>query len=365
MSSNVFIDEIASEYQISADQVSLLTVAVNIGFTVSATFAAIAQLPDLYSPATLVSAGGLGCAVSAALLASGIPFWALALTRFATGASLSLVYPPLMRCVSGWFLGKGRGLALGCIIGSLTVGIALPNLFKAAFSSIPWRSVILGTSAVPLLGSVLALGLQDGPHVRRAMRFSIAGVSRVLRSRSWHLVTLSYVSHNVELFGGWAWMDAFLEDMLSKDGHGTDVASIAAFVVVAAGGLGAVLGGMLSDRLGRRTLIALAHVLSGVLIACLPSVGQYAPAWVLLSLAVVWGMAVVADSAQYSALIADVFAEQELLGTALALSLALGFFSTAVGVYVVPVLVAWGSWGGAFPCLAIGPLVGLIAIALV
>lgn len=370
-SANTFLTEICEDYGVSTQHATLLTVLVNLGFTSSATASAVAQLPDRMPPSRLLLIGCWGCAFSNAVLASGLPFEVLAFARFLNGMALAFVYPILMRFTAGWFPPVKRGTALGMVVGSLTVGIALPNLLKALFPGTPWRVVVLATSALAIVGGALAWNVSDGPFAERTLAFSAKNVKQILQNRNWHLVTWSYCGHNIELFGGWAWMGAFLQsyvgDQAGSDERtsGESVASAAAFSVVAIGSIGAGLGGKLADCVGKRRLIMSMHLFSGVMIAGLPSASSVLPPVAVFSIAGMWGLTVIADSAQYSALLAEVLPQKALLGTAITFSLAVGFMSTAVGIYVVPLLFQWAGWNGAFPCLALGPLVGFILICAV
>mmetsp|Transcript_88227 Transcript_88227/g.175263 ORF Transcript_88227/g.175263 Transcript_88227/m.175263 type:complete len:549 (-) Transcript_88227:265-1911(-) len=367
-SANTFLTEICEDYGVGKQHATLLTVLVNLGFASSATASAVAQLPDRMPPSRLLLIGCWGCAFSNAILASGLPFAVLALARFLNGMALAFVYPILMRFTAGWFPPGKRGTALGMVVGSLTVGIALPNLLKAMFPATPWRFVVLGTSALAIAGGALAWNVSDGPFAERTLAFSTKNVKGILNNKNWHLVTWSYCAHNIELFGGWAWMGAFLQSYVDDQAGGNagtsgeSLASAAAFGVVAVGSIGAGLGGKLADRIGKRRLIMAMHLFSGLIIAILPSASSILPPVALFSVAAVWGLTVIADSAQYSALLTEVMPNKALLGTAITFSLAVGFISTAAGIFVVPLIFEWAGWNGAFPCLALGPLVGILLI---
>eukprot|EP00927_Polykrikos_kofoidii_P047207 TRINITY_DN4130_c0_g3_i1.p1 TRINITY_DN4130_c0_g3~~TRINITY_DN4130_c0_g3_i1.p1 ORF type:complete len:551 (+),score=54.05 TRINITY_DN4130_c0_g3_i1:29-1654(+) len=367
-SANSFLADICEDYGVTKSEGSLLTVLVNIGFCVGATSSGLAQLHDHVPASRLLLVGCLGCAISNALLVTGLPFQALLVARLLNGVAIAFVYPTLMRFVASWFPAKRRGFALGTVLGSLTVAIALPNLLKAALPATPWRGVILGTSVLALVGSGFTCGLSDGPYVAKAPAASCKNVLRVVRSSKWILVTLSYCAHNLELFGGWAWMGAFLESYIderaggSAGDSGKATASALAFGVVAVGCLGAPIGGLVADRIGKRRFICSVHIVSGVSIALLPHAAKVLPLPAVAFIAGIWGFTVIADSAQYSALLAEVLTDTGLLGTAIALSLALGFVSTAIGVFIVPLIFDQLGWEGAFACLAVGPFVGTLAI---
>jgi len=374
-SSSAFLDQICKEYGVGRSEASLLTVAVNVGFTIGATVSGVMQIPDRIVAARLVAFGSLVAALTYATLAMGFPFGVLVFARCLSGLAMTMVYPILMRYVAGWFPDASRGRALACVIGSLTASVALPHLLKALFPFAPWRVVTFATAAFAFLAACITHGMDDGPHVRRPPGFSIEDVKRVLCNSSWCWVTLSYVGHNLELFGGWAWMGVFLQNYFSLlDGGvaaGESQASLAwlapaaTFGTVGAGCFGAVIGGYLADRVGRCRLIAGVHITSGVAIAALPTVSKIAPPFLVLTVAGIWGATSIADSAQYSALLPEVLPDKRLMGTAITLSTGIGFFSTAIGIYIVPLVLENGGWDWAFRSLALGPALGLVSIVMV
>mmetsp|Transcript_65594 Transcript_65594/g.165285 ORF Transcript_65594/g.165285 Transcript_65594/m.165285 type:complete len:586 (+) Transcript_65594:92-1849(+) len=366
--SNAFLDEISLDYDLHNLQGPFLTASVNLGFMLAATAAAMLQVPDRFPRRRLVITGALTCAATSATFVVRQPYGMLVTLRLWTGAGISLIYPILVKHVVTWFDQQRRGLALSILIGSFTLGIAAPSLIRALMPSLPWRLVNLTTAGFSLLGCALAWGMKDGPYAQRqSSSFSAKAVLRVLRDRNWWLVTLSYVGHNMELFGGWSSLGPFLQASFGvhmDQGEETSAAvvSLASFGVIAAGCIGAIVGGYLADRVGRRIVIAASHLVSGSILALLPSLRSVAPPWVLAGAAGLWGSVAIADSAQYSAIISEVLADGGLIGTAVALSLAFGFSSTAVGIFAVPFLRDSIGWAGAFPCLALGPALGSLAI---
>lgn len=362
--SNSFKAEISQEYELEDLPAAILTASVNLGFMVAATASAILQLQERFSSKHLSMTGLVIVAVTNAVFTARLRVGALFPLRLMTGMGISLIYPTLVRYVAGWFQSAFRGFALGCTIGSLTLGIAAPSLLRVVLPSANWRAVTLTTSGCAVLAVVLASGMRTGPHVQAASSFSAKNITKVMFDRNWCLVTLSYVGHNFELFGGWSSLGDFVH--ASGAAH---TASVASLGIIGVGVLGAILGGYLADRIGRRALVALCHIVSGVALLVLPTLRQSgAPPFVVVGVAGLWGMASIADSAQYSAMIADVLEDKALLGTAVTLSLSLGFSSTAAGIFVVPALRgaaaagAGGGWSLTLPVLALGPAFGIIAL---
>jgi MFS family permease len=362
-SATAVLPSLITAWQLSATGAAWLTAAVQLGFVAGALASAALNLPDVLPPRQMVAL----CAVAGALvnlvLAWGVTSIEPALVlRFLTGVFLAGVYPPGMKIAAGHVSGAARGLAIGVLVGALTLGSATPHLIAGLLhgTALPHRAVLTVASALALLGALVVAGwVTDGPHAPPSAPFDPHQIGRVLRNRPVLLANLGYFGHMWELYAMWAWLAIFLASALGPADPA--LPRLGAFLMIGvAGGAGAVLGGLLADRLGRTTVTIGAMTVSGG--CCVLSAWTYAaPLWLLTLFGLVWGASVVADSAQFSASVSEL-AEPAYMGTALTLQTSLGFALTLVTIWGLPLLAGEVGWRFAFIALAPGPFLGCWAM---
>jgi len=341
-----------------------LTIAVQLGFIVGTLVAALCNLPDVLPPRALMMWGALAGAAANAVLALWVEHLVPALAlRFLTGICLAGAYPPAMKIAATWFR-EGRGLAIGLLVAALTVGSAAPHLIRG-LTDLPWRHTLLAASGLAALGALAVTLVTEGPFRFPPARFDLRMAMAVLRERGPRLACLGYFGHMWELYAMWTWLGAFLAASLEAGG-GTSYlglnASGATFLCVGlAGGFGAYAGGALADRWGRTTLTMAAMAASGL---CAVVVGfTFAgPPLVTLLVAIVWGVTVIADSAQFSTAVTEL-APAAYVGTALTTQTCLGFALTMGSIWLIPPVVGLVGWRWGFALLAIGPALGVLAMA--
>jgi MFS family permease len=354
-SASALAPQLERAWELTPAQAGWLTAAVQFGFVVGTATAALLNLADIvplrlyFALAALAAAG-----CNLALLAAG-GFAPALVTRFGTGFFLAGVYPPAMKMIATWYK-DARGFAIGTIVGALTVGKAMPYLVHG-LERAGAAPVVLGASAAAACAAVLVFaGYRDGPYAFERRPFAWSLVGSVLRHRQTRLAIGGYLGHMWELYAMWTWIAVFLAE---GAGFRPRAADVAGFTAIAVGGSGCVIGGWLADRYGRERLTIWAMAASGGCAAVI-GLGAGSPG-LALAVALVWGFTVVADSAQFSALVTEL-APAHAVGTALTLQTSLGFLLTMVSIQLVPHLVAAAGWRWAFVALAAGPLCGIAAM---
>jgi MFS family permease len=352
--------QLADLWALSPGQTAWLTTAVQLGFVAGTATAAALNLADILPDRSyFVGAALLGAAANAALLLA--PGYDVALVlRFLTGFFLAGVYPPAMKMAATWFRDR-RGLAIGTLVGALTIGKATPFLVNAFAQA--QMTFVVGTASggAVLAGLLVLVGYRPGPFPFARRPFSWRLVGTVMGHRPTRLAIFGYLGHMWELYAVWTLVAVYFSEFFGARGPGGEVlGSLVGFASIAAGGLGCVLAGTWADRVGRERVTIWAMAVSG---ACSLVMGwlMAAPAVLVVTLSLIWGFAVVADSAQFSAAVTEV-APQHAVGTALTLQTSLGFGLTIASIWLTVEIATRVGWGPAFSLLAVGPALGIAAM---
>jgi MFS family permease len=346
-----------------------LIAATQLGFIAGTLAFAATGLADRFGASRIFAVSCvLGAAANAALALPGVDYAAAWLLRFAVGLCLAGIYPLGMKMIVQW-VGAKPAAALGWLVGMLTLGTAMPHALRASGASWPWEAVVVASSGLALVGAVLVAFLGDGPFAAPAIRPGAAGAAKagavwqVFRVPTFRASALGYFGHMWELYAFWSvlpWLcQPIVAELARRSGSGAISVAGLSFAVIAAGGLGCVLGGLWSRRIGSARVAACALAGSGLMCLFYPLLPDAALALRIAAL-FFWGFCVVADSPQFSALSSQ-FAPPHLLGSALVAQNGIGFLITVASILVLSRAVpAWGS--PAMWILVPGPILGLWAL---
>ncbi len=355
-----------SEWSLSGGAVAWLTISVQLGFVIGALASSVLNLSDRFPQPRLMAIGALVGAATNLAIPLGVPeslgrttggFALVIALRMLTGVMLAAVYPTGMKLMATWFA-RGRGLAIGILVGALTLGSASPHLLNAfASGGSDWRMVMTISSICATAAGVLALlFVQTGPNLPSAARFDWSYFARVWADPALRRANFGYLGHMFELYAMWAWAPQLLAESFQREKLSSSSASLAGFATVAIGGLGCVLAGAWADRIGRTWTTIVSLVISG---SCALVAGHLVgqPYW-LLAVCLLWGFSVVADSAQFSAAISEL-CDPRYVGTALTIQTCAGFLLTTLTIRAVPAVREHFDWPLAMSLLALGPLFGI------
>ncbi|MDX8503450.1 MFS transporter [Mesorhizobium captivum] len=348
---------------LSPAQGAWVTGAVQIGFAAGALASSIAGILDVVSLRKVIGISALVAAAANLCLLIVPSVTLLLLARLATGVALAGVYPPALKLVSTWFNHR-RGTALGALLAALTLGSAFPHLLSAQATELAWQDVILATSLAAALGAALILCFgAEGPHSFARSAFDPRQIKTILRNRALALANIGYLGHMWELYAMWGWILAYIRAGAPGLGISSPrIVSLLAFLVVASGGIGSILGGVAADRIGRTATAAVMMTVSGL---CTLMIGLVfdGPLWLFIAVAIVWGMTVIGDSAQFSAMATEL-SDPRYVGTALSLQLSAGIALTFVSIHLTSFVAENVGWRWSFLVLAPGPLLGVAAMLL-
>lgn len=362
-SASVIIEELIVLWKLSSLAKAWVSAAVPIGFVAGAFISSYFGIADRYNARKIFAVSAIcGALFNGLIIFVDLAFLGIAL-RFLTGVALAGVYPVAVKMIAGWFPTK-RGLAIGILIAALTLGTSLPHVVVIFFSSFQWQVVIGVSSLLSLLAAAIVYWiLDDAPGAGSKNVFSFKLIKRVIQNKPVMLANYGYFGHMWELYAMWTWLPFFLSASFLHYSPEISpwLSPFFSFIAIGvAGAIGCILGGYWADRIGRGRLTIIALSVSGLCSLGIGFTFGQSP-WIPILISVIWGIFVIADSAQFSAAVSE-FSEVEYVGTALTFQMCIGFLITIFSINIVPFLQEYLGWEWIFTLLSVGPIFGMLSM---
>jgi MFS family permease len=357
---NAIINDLQSAMNVNINDVGIVTSAIQLGFISGTLFFAFFALSDRYSPRKIyLVCSILGAISNLLILIIAYDLFSLLVLRFITGFFLTGIYPIGMKIASGWYK-KGLGNSIGLLVGALVLGTALPHLIKSIGGSLPWEQVIYMVSAISVIGGIsMYIFVSDGPYIMAGTKFNPRAILSLFKIQKFRSAAFGYFGHMWELYTLWTFVPIIL--IYYNNEHATELnIFIWTFAVIAAGGLGCMLGGWVSNKVGSANVAVTNLLLSGVCCLISPLIFSTS-AFVFVTFLIFWGIVVAGDSPQFSTIIA-LSAPKELVGSALTIVNSIGFAITIVSLWVIYQIYGFVIIPYLLIFLAVGPLFGIISM---
>lgn len=357
---NAIIADLQTAMNVNIDDTGIVTSAIQLGFITGTLLFALLSLSDRYSARKIFFI----CAVLGSITNLMIYFVAnnlisILMLRFVTGFLLTGIYPVGMKIAAGWYKDK-LGNAIGLLVGSLVLGTAFPHLIKSLGGSLPWEQVIFIISAFSLLGGItMYLFVEDGPYISSGTKFNPKAIITIFKKKELRSSALGYFGHMWELYTYWALIPVILIYYLKLNPRELNI-SFWSFIIIASGSVGCIAGGMVSKKTGSAKVAFFQLAVSGLCCLIAPVMFDTSAPF-FLSFLIIWGIAAVGDSPQYSTIIA-LSAPKELVGSGLTLVNSLGFAITILSLWFVYQFIDIINISYALMILAAGPILGLISM---
>ncbi|RUO73657.1 MFS transporter [Idiomarina seosinensis] len=351
---------LAAQQQLTEADLGSLTLAVQLGFIVGTLTIALTGLADKYRASRIFLVASIAGALVNALFIVGIEHFTTGwMLRFFTGLCLAGIYPLGMKLVISW-VPRYAGSALAWLLAMLTLGTALPHLMRGATINFAWELPLLLASVLAISGGLIVGWLGNGPHLPSvASAAALKSGLKAFSSPSFKAVAVGYFGHCWELYAFWMLAPLLLLQPLAELNLSMTLLPWLAFTVIAIGSVGCIAGGLVSKKIGGVNVARIALFTSGLICLAYPLIDGL-PGWLVLVVLFIWGLTVIADSPQFSALAAQ-FSPRQTIGSALAIMNAIGFSLTIPAIWLTSSL--WPLYSEWVTLLLLpGPVIGLWAM---
>ena len=360
-SANAITPQLVNLWDLNQANLALLSIILIVGFVLGGFIYSVFNLPDLVKTPLFFSLNAFLAALGNLLAAFSPNFIFFTTFRFITGFFLAGVYPTSMKLISSWFK-RNRGFAIGILLGALTAGSGLPYIFN--LTGLPnWRILLSISSLLALIGSILIyIFIQEGSHLVQGAKFQFSNIKELFSKKSVRYANYSYFGHMWELYAFWVWIPKFLQEVHSRTNPGISVNlyfSMGTFLVFVFGALGNIIGGKVADNIGRTKFNIIMLVISGFNSLIIGFFLNNAVAALLI--AIIWGLTIVPDSPQYSAMISEL-SNPAYIGTALAIQTTFGFALSNISIWLLPIIINLTGWTYGFMFLAVGPFFAIFSL---
>jgi MFS family permease len=361
-SATAILPELTAHLMLSSEQAAWLTNGVQLGFALGALGSSLFALGDIWPLTRFMALSALFAGFANILLLFDLGASGAIFARFLTGVALAGIYPPAMKFIATWFK-SGRGFAMGAMVGALTLGSAMPHLIRSLGNNIDWQIVVITCSLGSAAASAIFLFiLKEGPYPFLSAKIDIRQFGAVIKNRAVMLANIGYFGHMWELYAMWGWFLTYASHANLNDVDLVN-ASALTFLVIAMGAPGCLLGGWLADKIGRCYTTIIMMSISGLAALMIGFVFD-GPFWLFCVVALIWGLSVVADSAQFSAAVTEL-SDARFVGSSLAFQMGIGFAITIFVIWLTPTIAELlGSWRWTFIILVPGPIIGIFAMAI-
>tara|TARA_R110000851_G_scaffold53671_1_gene127250 strand:+ start:4158 stop:5342 length:1185 start_codon:yes stop_codon:yes gene_type:complete len=359
---NGVINDLVLNFNLNISALGHLTSAVQFGFIIGTLGFAILTIADRFSPSKvfLISAL-LGSLFNLGIIWESNNLMSLLLLRFFTGFFLAGIYPVGMKIAADYYK-KGLGKSLGFLVGALVIGTAFPHLLKEITDLYSWKSVLMATSSLAVVGGLLMiLMVPDGPYRKPSQRADLFVFFSVFRNKKFRSVAFGYFGHMWELYAFWAFVPIMLKKYSTEHTQVLFNVSLLSFLIIGIGGLACVFSGYLGQKAGIKQIAFIALLLSCGCCLISPLLFNSEYESLFIAFLIFWGMVVIADSPLLSTLVAQ-NAPEEIKGTALTIVNCIGYSITILSIQFITEMIALTDSNAIYTILAIGPILGLIAL---